>query len=84
MHAAAAAAGTVTLQVLSSNPLDVCWTTGGSQRPAGILAGVVLAVVLLGMPLVTLGVAWMHVRHQRVWAKPLRTTDGSSRDKQRL
>lgn len=46
-------ASLVSLEVLSNNPLYVCWAPGGSHRPAGILAAIVLVVVVIGIWLVT-------------------------------
>jgi len=41
-------------QVLTSNPLYICWVPGGSHRPAGVLAALVFAVVVVGLPVTSL------------------------------
>jgi hypothetical protein len=61
----------VSVAVLSSNPFFACWA--GSHRAAGMLAGVVLALYVMLMPLVTLMWLWrdpyLRSQHRNVSAE---------------
>ena len=55
-----AAAPLVATPLLASNPFFVCWAPGGSHRPAGVLACVVLALYCAALPLTVL--AWLRAQ----------------------
>lgn len=48
---AGSAGSTVRVSVLADNPYYVCWAKGGLQSPAGALAIITLAFVVVGLPL---------------------------------
>ena len=64
----------VAVPVLTSNPFFVCWVGGGSHQPAGALAIVAVAVVLVALPAVAV---WRVQRDPRLKAQLQELARGS-------
>lgn len=52
----------VDVRVLASNPFYVCWAPSASHFPAGVVAVIAVAVVVLAYPLASFAVLWRRAR----------------------